>query len=202
VATLVLGWNDFVAATDSNNSGVMSMNGWFQTGPSVADFTGLVASGFSRIDSLSGAGTRSQKCRMTIYGDAGGFTGPSTTLIGVTDEVIISQATTLPAWIEFPGWTNFGGAPSATPLTKYWVGFWFGTVVASANALVTEDIPGPAAAHSFFNLAVTYSTTANPVVASWTDSGGFQTYSSYFNYEGGTPGFGGSAQDAFIGAAG
>jgi len=192
MSTRHLGWDAFIGTTDSNVSGVVSLNGWYLSATSnlVPDFTGLVASGWTHIDSLAGAGTRSQKLRMTIWGDAGGASGPSTTLIGVTDEVIVNQATSLPAWIQFSAWTNFGGAPTLTPLTRYWVGLWYGTVAGSGQVNNNVDgsgtNPANAGGHSWFQTAVTYSTTANPSVASWSDTGGIQNDSLYFDYEGGT----------------
>lgn len=150
-------------------------------GPWTPQVSGVLGIGYLRTASplpIDGSGSRSQPLRLCIYLGGTPGVGPTTTLIGVTDEVIVDETTPANAWLQFPGWTNFGGPPSVDVANTYWVGVWTGPNSGGRAYLTYND--DPAHEHVRGNASVPYSSSANPSVPSWGDGGSNRAYVAAF----------------------
>ena len=129
----MLGYGNVGAVgTDSNSSGTVVVGGRYTTG------SGGLAVGAGKVYFRGmSTGSGSQSVRLVIYPD-NGSDAPSTTPVGVSDPVTITQST--PAgWLSFPGWTEFGGAPTLAADSSYWVGIWWGSQTDTAAFRVASD---------------------------------------------------------------
>ena len=163
-----------------DSSGAMSLVGPYWSNP----YGGLLTDYGFYTYFLEGSGTRSQKFRIIIYNDNGSGTNPGTTLVGVTDEMTVSDVTTMPSWITGSTWTSFGGAPTLAARTKYWIGVWYGTQIGGNRAYLRANFSSNAWNYLSTGLStpITYSPTANPGSSpSWTTaSAGYASiYSNY-----------------------
>lgn len=162
-------------ATENYTDGIAIVCGYFETD----EFGGLLGDGhIHQATTIAGADT--QKMRLLIYGDDGTGNHPSTTLVGVTDEISFSSAIPSNSWVTFPGWTNFGGAPTLAAATRYWLGAWWGTKSGSSQIQIDGTDDAPKVIHG--SGGVTYSSTANPSVASWGTGSALRRYALYFEY--------------------
>ena len=123
---------------------------------------------------LSGSGTRSQKMRLCLFQDSAG--APSLTPTLTSDEQTIDQTFTVGNYVQFTT-----PAKQLLANTSYWVGVWWGTQVGGAQVSMLASYQattlGPATQR--YNLAVTYSSTANPTVPSWS-TGDARSYKADF----------------------
>lgn len=183
-----LGLDTIAPGNDFNDSGVLVV-----CGPYAAVASGPLVSGFLYISVLDGAGTRSQAFRMVVI-EADITNDHPDTLVGVTDEVLVDQAATVPGWVEFPAWTQFGGAPSISSAKQYFVGPWFGTM--STPGVTWGHVVTGSAADLYYDFP-TYSSSGNPPVPPSGNKAASTDYSSYFSYTAG----GGSNIASFVGLA-
>lgn len=122
-----------------------------------------------------------QKLRLLVYADDGTGDHPSTTLVGVTDEVTMSLATGT-GWKTIGGWTSFGGPPTLDPDTKYWLGAWWGTKAGGGGSQISVSATDDSVKVIHGQSGITYSPTANPVVSSWGAGGTLRRYGLYFDF--------------------
>lgn len=162
--------------TDANGTGGIIVTGGAVT--TVAS-GGKVGAGHAFMHGLSAdVGGTQQKSRLIIY-KADGAAGAPGTLVGVTDEVIITTSVADGTTVNYPTWVSFGGAPVLAGSTNYWVGFWYGT---QDGAKVIDMYLHTASLGAYFASGATYSTTGNPPTPGWGSIGPFNVYDLYFDY--------------------
>lgn len=160
------------AGNDSNDSGTLSVS------YAVSPASGPLGTGYFYFPGLTSSGSRSQAARLVIY--SSNATPAPLALLGVTDEVVLSDASPVGVWVPFPTWTHFGGPPSVVNGTAYWIGFWWGTQVGTGRLLVPFQTLTPQAQ---IYTADTYSSTGSPATVPAT-VGSNRTYSLYFDIPG------------------
>jgi hypothetical protein len=164
--------------TDDNTSGIISVSGTYSFSG------GTLQDGQLWIVTLTGSGARSQAMRLVMFADNGSGV-PSTTLAAVTNEIIVSDTSnnSLPQtyYQAFPSFSSFGGAPDLA-LGNYWVGAWFGTVTGTTTLEVASETVVNLPPHDSYFQTATYSSTSNPTLGAWTDTGSVGQYSLYFDY--------------------
>jgi hypothetical protein len=126
---------------------------------------------------VGGTGTQ-QKTRCVIF-KADGAAGAPGTLVGVTNEVIVT--TQVDQTIDYTNWSSFGSAPILAGSTNYWVGMWWGTQDGTRVANIWCQ--NATTFNLYYNLTTTYSTSGNPTVSGgWTANGVSVLYDLYFDY--------------------
>lgn len=163
------------AVLDNNATGVIGAWGPYQTNAQ----GGVPSKATIEIFDWSAAAS-SQKWRLCIFNDDGTGLHPSTTCVGVTDEITLTDvANPGDHTYDFPNFTQ-QPAPTLLANTNYWISLWWGT---STGTGFPDYLKAPFTSHSHFQSGVTYSSSAKPVVPSWTDGGtGEQAGIFYFTY--------------------
>ena len=157
-STVFLGQPNGGVTGDTAASGALVVNGPFSTDGTHVYPVELMFF----IDSLTGSGPRSQAFRFALFPDDGSG-HPSTTATYVTDEVIVSDTSPIAAWLQVP----IIPVGALSPSTTYWLGLWRGTSV-NGGQVGTRRTTGATGTQQWYNLTVPYSSTANPVVSSYT----------------------------------
>ena len=123
----------------------------------------------------------SQKIRLCIFNDDGSGLHPSTTCVGVTDEVTLTDVANPGDHVyDFSNFTQ-QAAPTLVGTTNYWIAIWWGT---STGTGFPEHLKGSSTSHSHYQSGVTYSSSAKPVVPSWNDGGIGEIFGIfYFTYQ-------------------
>jgi hypothetical protein len=130
-------------------------------GPFTTDATNVqIVSAELYVYDLQGSGTRSQKVRLVLFPDASG--APSLTPVVTSNEQTVDQTTATGAYVQFTV-----PATNLAPSTSYWIGVWWGTQVNSAQIGMFASYAGSAPGVQRYNLSVTYASTGNPTVSSW-----------------------------------
>lgn len=152
-------------------SGDINVYGGFKTDA----VGGIVTSIAAYINSVSGT---SQELRLVIFTGDNSTGLPTTTLVGVTDFIVVTSAVA-PGLVTFGGWSQFGGAPTLAPNTWYWVGIWYGASVGSGAVSSDYD---PYGGNHYQQATVTFSETGNPIVSGWTDGSASITTTMFITY--------------------